>query len=98
MNSGINCVVDTPILQELYNKVKNKVESYEEFKTLVSLWWKREKQKNPQFDYEVYPSPEEIDSLLAERTNKKGEEMGSTISYTPKGKRTQVYTIKGSHV
>ena len=98
MNSGINCVVDTPILQELYNKVKNKVESYEEFKTLVSLWWKREKQKNPQFDYEVYPSPEEIDSLLAERTNKKEEEMGSTISYTPKGKRTQVYTIKGSHI
>lgn len=98
MNSGINCVVDTPILQELYNKVKNKVESYEEFKTLVSLWWKREKQKNPQFDYEVYPSPEEIDSLLAERTNKKEEEMDSTISYTPKGKRTQVYTIKGSHI
>lgn len=98
MNSGINCVVDTPILQELYNKVKNKVESYEEFKTLVSLWWRREKQKNPQFDYEVYPSPEEIDSLLAERTNKKEEEMGSTISYTPKGKRTQVYTIKGSHI
>ena len=98
MNSGINCVVDTPILQELYNKVKNKVESYEEFKTLVSLWWKREKQKNPQFDYEVYPSPEEIDSLLSERTNKKEEEMGSTISYTPKGKRTQVYTIKGSHI
>ena len=98
MNSGINCVVDTPILQELYNKVKNKVESYEEFKTLVSLWWKREKQKNPQFDYEVYPSLEEIDSLLAERTNKKEEEMGSTISYTPKGKRTQVYTIKGSHI
>ena len=98
MNSGINCVVDTPILQELYNKVKNKVESYEEFKTLVSLWWKREKQKNPQFDYEVYPSPEEIDSLLAERTNKKEEEMGSTISYTPKGKRTQVYTIRGSHI
>lgn len=98
MNSGINCVVDTPILQELYNKVKNKVESYEEFKTLVSLWWKREKQKNPQFDYEVYPSPEEIDSLLAERTNKKEEEMGLTISYTPKGKRTQVYTIKGSHI
>lgn len=98
MNSGINCVVDTPILQELYNKVKNKVESYEEFKTLVSLWWKREKQKNPQFDYEVYPSPEEIDSLLSERTNKKEEEMGLTISYTPKGKRTQVYTIKGSHI
>ena len=98
MNSGINCVVDTPILQELYNKVKNKVESYEEFKTLVSLWWRREKQKNPQFDYEVYPSPEEIDSLLSERTNKKEEEMGSTISYTPKGKRTQVYTIKGSHI
>lgn len=98
MNSGINCVVDTPILQELYNKVKNKVESYEEFKTLVSLWWRREKQKNPQFDYEVYPSPEEIDSLLVERTNKKEEEMGSTISYTPKGKRTQVYTIKGSHI
>lgn len=98
MNSGINCVVDTPILQELYNKVKNKVESYEEFKTLVSLWWRREKQKNPQFDYEVYPSPEEIDSLLAERTNKKEEEMGSTISYTPKGKRTQVYTIRGSHI
>ena len=98
MNSGINCVVDTPILQELYNKVKNKVESYEEFKTLVSLWWRREKQKNPQFDYEVYPSPEEIDSLLAERTNKKEGEMDSTISYTPKGKRTQVYTIKGSHI
>lgn len=98
MNSGINCAVDTPILQELYNKVKNKVESYKEFKALVSLWWKREKQKNPQFDYEVYPSPEEIDSLLAERTNKKEEEMGSTISYTPKGKRTQVYTIKGSHI
>ena len=98
MNSGINCVVDTPILQELYNKVKNKVESYEEFKTLVSLWWRREKQKNPQFDYEVYPSSEEIDYLLAERTNKKEEEMGSTISYTPKGKRTQVYTIRGSHI
>lgn len=98
MNSGINCVVDTPILQELYNKVKNKVESYEEFKTLVSLWWRREKQKNPQFDYEVYPSPEEIDSLLSERTNKKEEGMDSTISYTPKGKRTQVYTIKGSHI
>ena len=98
MNSGINCVVDTPILQELYNKVKNKVESYEEFKTLVSLWWRREKQKNPQFDYEVYPSPEEIDSLLSERTDKKEEGMGSTISYTPKGKRTQVYTIKGSHI
>lgn len=98
MNSGINCVVDTPILQELYNKVKNKVESYEEFKTLVSLWWRKEKQKNPQFDYEVYPSPEEIDSLLSERTNKKEEEMGSTISYTPKGKRTQVYTIRGSHI
>lgn len=98
MNSEINCVVDTPILQELYNKVKNKVESYKEFKALVSLWWRREKQKNPQFDYEVYPSPEEIDSLLAERTNKKEEEMGSTISYTPKGKRTQVYTIKGSHI
>lgn len=98
MNSEINCAVDTPILQELYNKVKNKVESYKEFKALVSLWWKREKQKNPQFDYEVYPSPEEIDSLLAERTNKKEEEMGSTISYTPKGKRTQVYTIKGSHI
>ena len=98
MNSGINCVVDTPILQELYNKVKNKVESYEEFKTLVSLWWKREKQKNPQFDYEVYPSPEEIDSLLSERTNKKEEGVDSTISYTPKGKRTQVYTIKGSHI
>lgn len=98
MNSEINCVVDTPILQELYNKVKNKVESYKEFKALVSLWWKREKQKNPQFDYEVYPSPEEIDSLLSERTNKKEEEMGLTISYTPKGKRTQVYTIKGSHI
>ena len=98
MNSGINCVVDTPILQELYNKVKNKVESYEEFKTLVSLWWRREKQKNPQFDYEVYPSPDEIDSLLAERTNKKEEGVDSTISYTPKGKRTQVYTIKGSHI
>lgn len=98
MNSEINCAVDTPILQELYNKVKNKVESYKEFKALVSLWWKREKQKNPQFDYEVYPSPEEIDSLLSERTNKKEEEMGSTISYTPKGKRTQVYTIKGSHI
>lgn len=98
MNSGINCVVDTPILQELYNKVKNKVESYEEFKTLVSLWWRREKQKNPQFDYEVYPSPEEIDSLLSERTDKKEEGMGLTISYTPKGKRTQVYTIKGSHI
>ena len=98
MNSGINCVVDTPILQELYNKVKNKVESYEEFKTLVSLWWRREKQKNPQFDYEVYPSPEEIDSLLSERTNKKEEGKDSTISYTPKGKRTQVYTIKGSHI
>jgi hypothetical protein len=98
MNSGINCVVDTPILQELYNKVKNKVESYEEFKTLVSLWWRKEKQKNPQFDYEVYPSPEEIDSLLSERTSKKEEGMDSTISYTPKGKRTQVYTIKGSHI
>ena len=98
MNSGINCVVDTPVLQELYNKVKNKVESYEEFKTLVSLWWKKEKQKNPQFDYEVYPSPEEIDSLLSERTNKKEEGEESTISYTPKGKRTQVYTIKGSHI
>ena len=98
MNSGINCVVDTPILQELYNKVKNKVESYEEFKTLVSLWWRREKQKNPQFDYEVYPSPDKIDSLLAERTNKKEEGVDSTISYTPKGKRTQVYTIKGSHI
>lgn len=93
----ITCAVDTPLLQELYNKVKSKVESYEELKTLVSLWWSREKQKNPQFDYESYPTSKDIDTLLSER-KKNSEEEGITISYTPKGKRTQVYTIKGSHI
>lgn len=96
------CAVDTPLLQELYNKVKNKVESYEELKTLVSLWWDRQASKNPDFDYEVYPTSKEIESLLSERktSNEESEtdSVEKTISYTPKGKRTQVYTIKGSHI
>lgn len=98
MISGINCAIDTPLLQELYNKVKNKVRSYEELKTLVSLWWERKKQSDPQFNYEEYPTLEDIDSLLSERTKNINEDRSVTISYTPKGKRTQVYTIKGSHI
>lgn len=64
---AINCPVDTPLLQELYNNVKGKVKDYQELKTLVGLWWERESQKDPDFDYEVYPTPQEIDALLKER-------------------------------
>ena len=97
---AINCPVDTPLLQELYNKVKSKVKDYQELKTLVGLWWERESQKDSEFDYEVYPTPQEIDALLKERVPQKAEstQPKRTISYTPKGKRTQVYTIEGTHI
>lgn len=97
---AINCPVDTPLLQELYNNVKSKVKDYQELKTLVGLWWERESQKDPDFDYEVYPTPQEIDTLLQERVPQKAEStrLERTISYTPKGKRTQVYTIEGTHI
>ena len=97
---AINCPVDTPLLQELYNNVKSKVKDYQELKTLVGLWWERESQKDPDFDYEVYPTPQEIDALLKERVSQKTESAQSerTISYTSKGKRTQVYTIEGTHI
>lgn len=97
---AINCPVDTPLLQELYNNVKSKVKDYQELKTLVGLWWERESQKDPEFDYEVYPTPQEIDALLKEREPQKAEstQPKKTISYTPKGKRTQVYTIEGTHI
>lgn len=97
---AINCPVDTPLLQELYNNVKSKVKDYQELKTLVGLWWERESQKDPDFDYEVYPTPQEIDTLLKERVPQKTEstQPKRTISYTPKGKRTQVYTVEGTHI
>ena len=97
---AINCPVDTPLLQELYNNVRDKVKDYQELKTLVGLWWERESQKDPDFDYEVYPTSQEIDALLKERVSQKAEstQPERTISYTPKGKRTQVYTIEGTHI
>lgn len=97
---AINCPVDTPLLQELYNNVRSKVKDYQELKTLVGLWWERESQKDPDFDYEVYPTPQEIDALLKERVPQKAESVQPKriISYTPKGKRTQVYTVKGTHI
>lgn len=70
---AINCPVDTPLLQELYNNVKSKVKDYQELKTLVGLWWERESQKDPEFDYEVYPTPQEIDALLKERGTQKAD-------------------------
>lgn len=70
---AINCAVDTPLLQELYNNVKGKVKDYQELKTLVTLWWERKSKKDPDFDYEVYPTPQEIDALLKERTSQKAE-------------------------
>lgn len=75
---AINCPVDTPLLQELYNNVKSKVKNYQELKTLVGLWWERQSQKDPDFDYEVYPTPQEIDTLLQERIPQKAE--GENIS------------------
>lgn len=81
---AINCPVDTPLLQELYNNVKSKVKDYQELKTLVGLWWERESQKDPDFDYEVYPTSQEIDTLLQERVSQKTESIQPkrTISYT----------------
>ena len=64
---AINCVVDTPLLRELHEKVKDKVPNYQDFKALVTLWMNRESEKNPDFDYEVYPAPREIEGLLNER-------------------------------
>lgn len=77
---AIECTVDTPLLRKLYDEVKDNVESYEALKHLVTIWWDREVQKDPDYEYDSYPTAKEVIGLKNELRAASKENISSDSS------------------
>lgn len=88
----MSCLILTPEIKELAKQFPDETE--QSILNLVGLW----QEKNNK-SLEDIPSYDELNDFIKEiRKVILPETREQTITYTPKGKKTQTYTIKGSHI